>query len=102
MPIFLKERIVTNDSSEPADVTVRQFTGELSDDTLGRVLRVLYRVGADVQESMPSVAGFYHLLSAAMADEVDRRQQVLADLADSLDDDGPHGALLGPADDGQV
>ena len=93
---------MTNDSSEPADVTVRQLTGGLSDDVMGRLLRVVYRVGTDVRDDLGDVAGFYHLLSAAMADEVDRRQQVLDDLADSLDDDGPLGALLGPADGGEV
>lgn len=83
-------------------MTVRALAAGLSDDTVDRLLRVLYRVGAEHRGTLPGLAGFYQDLAAALADEVDRRRQVLADLADSLDEDGPLGALLGPVDTGEV
>ena len=80
------------------EMTVRALADGLSDDTAAKVLRVLYRVGAEHRDALPSVADFYVDLSAALADEVDRRRQAFDDLVDSLDEDGPLGALLGPVD----
>ena len=89
--------------SADSAMTVRQMADGLSDDTADRLLRVLYRVGAEHRDALPAVADFFLDLSADPAAEVDRRRQAFADLADSIDEDGPLGAILGPVlDDGEV